>query len=351
MKKSAKIYSWIILSIFVQIVILFYFNNFYFKNGIDITSTNIDVVDTPKEDKSITIPQGATDIKVSYDGTFVSYYLNDNIVVYDAVNKKQLKTLSAPQNKEFTFYKWLPDKNMVIYAVCPKDNMSGELKIFTYDFDIQEDPLRDYTGITTLPRGSRIESVELSPQTNVVYIKIKTSSTKASVFKFDVMNNQSYVMTTDISTVIKQANYVEKIVYQDSKGKVFIREGGTGKTKQLSLKNKAALLSIDLEDKVYVGELSNNGLVEKVYYGGIGTEFKNWDSISLKKPVKPEDIFVTGNGAVYEVDEASNTMYAITNSKDIKYKGKLITVLNDYIVSLDGDKLKLEAFDTDSIKN
>lgn len=351
MRRSAKIYSWIILSILVQIVILFYFNNFYFKDGIDITSTNIDVVDTPKEDKSITIPQGATDIKVSNDGTFVSYYLNNNIVVYDAANKKEAKTLYAPNSKEFTFYKWLPDKNMIIYAVGPKSGMSGEIKISTYDFDIQQDPLRDYPGMTNLPKGSRIESVELSPQTNVVYFKVKTSSSKASLYKLDVMNNLSFAMSIDVNTIIKEANYVEKIVYQDSKGKVFIREGGTGKTKQLSLKNKAAVLSIDLEDKVYVGELGDNDLVEKVYYGGIGTEFKSWDSISLKKPVKPEDIFVTSNGVVYEVDEASNTMYAITNSKDVKYKGKLITVLNDYIVSLDGDKLKLEAFDTDSIKN
>jgi hypothetical protein len=343
MKRSARIYSWIIISIILQIAIFVYFNNYFFGSKSDITATSIDVTDKPQNNKSISLAQGATDIKVSYDGSYVSYYLNNNLVVYDVTAKKEVKTISA-DNKEFTFYKWLPDRNMVMYAVCPPNGQKGEIRISTYDFDIESDQLRDYPGLTTLPRGSRIESVELSPQTNVVYFKVKTSNANASIYKFNVMNNLSYVMSTSSKTLIKETAYVEKLVYQDARNRIYIRDGANGTVNQLPIKSEAALLSIDSEDNIYVGKLDKSGMITDIYYGAVGNSFSSWTSVSLKKAVRAEDVFIKQSGAIFEVDENTKTMYAISSgNQNIKYTGKLIDILEDYIVTTDGNNVLLKA--------
>ncbi|MDP4091795.1 MAG: hypothetical protein Q8920_00365 [Bacillota bacterium] len=341
MKKTARIYSWVILSIFLQVVILFYINDIFLVSKTTFKATSIDVVDDkPKENMDINIPDGATDLKVSFDGSYLAYFKNGNLELYDIKNKKEKKTISGDGNI-ISYYRWLPDRNMIIYAVAAPESQAGRVQIYTDEMDT--DVVRDFPEIRrNLTRGSKIVAIELSPLTNVIYCKIATSDTKAVIYKFDVNRNVDFVMSALQGTLIKETAYVDNLIYQDSRNKINVRSGANANTTVLPLKNKGALLEVDAHDMVYAGELDNNGDVTKVYYGNLTSDFKDWSTVNLEKPVKPEEIYVSQNGIIFEVDESSNTLYDITHSKNIAYKGKMVTVLDDYIVSVDSGKLILD---------
>ncbi|MCX7922175.1 MAG: hypothetical protein N3B21_09220 [Clostridia bacterium] len=345
MKRLLRIYKWIVISVLLQCMILVYVNYFYLERRNEVVATSFEIEEKPDTDAKVKIKQGAQGIKVSFDGAHILYLLEGNLEIVKTQDDKHLKTISG-RNGEISYYRWLPDRNMIIYSVKLKQASSGGVQIYTYDVDSGVE--RSYPEMKGLPTQSSVVDIELSPLTNIVYAKVKVSEEQARVYKFNIMNNLSYVMNVDINTVIKETSYSDNLIYQNTKNKAFIRDGNKSSSKSIPFKNRVALLDVDSEDRVYIGELNSDKKVYCIYYSKIDDKIgenpeNTWDKIKLDNAVSPESIAITRRGDVYTYSEDGNTIYNVRTGLESTYEGRLIQILDGYLVVLDGERLKFRA--------
>lgn len=338
-KIAGRIYKWMIISVVFQLIVVSFFNFIYIPGRGKISVPAIEEVTKPKVDVKFEIPKAALNIKVSFDGLYAGYIIDNKLEIFDVQKKKNIKTISAA-GEQLSYYRWLPDRNMIIYSLNSSTAKSGHVQINSYDIDSAEE--KKFPEITNLDKNSEVTDIELSPLTNIVYAFIKVGNSQARVYQFDIMNKIRAVIPFSQDTLIKETNYSDKLVYQDSKNKLFVRDGIRSVTWAFPYKNKMVLFDIDNEDKVFVGELNKENNITKIKFGKLTVEpDKAWNTITLKKPVLPNSIMVTRNGVIYEIVDSENAVYTIPDNRKLSYKGKFIEILDDYIVSLDNSELEL----------
>jgi hypothetical protein len=216
------------------------------------------------KNRSINLPKGARDIKVSYDGMYVAYRLSNDLIISMADSKKAVKVPDA-QEGELTFFRWLPDRDMLVYATKEPGGEKGQVCISTYD--INSNLARSYPIIIGLPEDSEIIDIELSPLTNVVYVMIRINDEKAKVYKFDIMDNLDYIMTTGVRTIIKTNMYSDNLIYQAEDGKIKVRNGSTGNTTEIPIEEANQLLAVDNKDYIYAAVCDDEGNITSFYKG------------------------------------------------------------------------------------
>ena len=191
MKRLARIYRWIIISILLQVIVLSYFNFVYFPGRGAIKTTMYEFGEDSIESKNIRILSDTEKICVSFNGVFTAYKKGNNLIITDNKRKKTIKSIS-PSGGEITYYRWLPDRDMLIYSMKSPEGKKGQVQISTYDIGPELE--RSYPEITGLPEDSTVVDIELSPYTNVVYTMIKTGTSSAKVYKYNIMDNLTLVM-------------------------------------------------------------------------------------------------------------------------------------------------------------
>lgn len=344
------IYRWVLISVIMQAAVLSYINFIYLPGRGAVKATMYQGEMEAIKNRSIKLPDGASEVKVSFDGLYAAYRLENEVLVADIDRKKTIKKLT-PSGGVFTYFRWLQDREMLIYSIKEPDGMSGKVRISTYD--IVPELERSYPDIKGLPKGSEVIDLELSPLTNIVYPMVKISETKAKIYKFDIMDNLKLIMTTGISTIIKETMYTDSLAYQPADGKIRMRSGKTGKITQMPVKEAKLLLATDDNDDIYLAATDENKKITALYSGKIGQKANEWKTVKLSQPLSAADIFITAEGTIYSADkqrrtiqliesaDADATNLCIESADAIAYKGELLTVLDNYVVSLDGNKLIL----------
>lgn len=339
-KVISRIYKWVIFSVIIQILLLLFLDKYYLVKGVEIKATSYEVKEVVKEEKGLEIKSGARDIKVSFDGMYVAYLLDGKIEVLEIKSKKEKDVLSSDSGK-VDYYEWLPDRNALIYSINSKVGGNNHIQVMTMDLDSGLD--NSYPKIKGLPEESQVMSIELSPLTNMVYAKIKVSSSQAKIYKFDIMNNSNFVMNINPDSYVKETKYTDNFLYEDlKKNRVRVWMGNSWYSRDISGKQKADLLGIDSEDNIYIGEIGENEKIQKVLCGNLEkVSLKSWTQIDLKEPVDAGDIIIAPGGKVFRLDKTEKAIVDIQTDKKIKFDGDYIEILNDYVVSLDEGILKL----------
>lgn len=339
MKSIARIYKWIIISVALQLIMLSYFNFIYLPGRSNIKATFFE--DGSKTDISVVLPNNASDIKVSFDGAFAGYIDGGNLEIIELRKGKKIKTI-APDTEELSYYRWLPDRNMVIYALCDSKGSSAEVNINTFELDLEME--RSYPPIKKLPAGSRVHDLELSPLTNIVYVKVNTSETKSRIYKFNIMDNLSFIDTMASDVEIKALNYSDSLTYAEG-SKLRIRNGISGALSTFSFESKIVLLAIDSKDNIYAGELNEEGKVVRIRFGKTEDfKDKNWEVVELERPLFSREISVTPDGSIYATSEA-NRIYDLRSDRQIAYSGEFLGMLNEAVISKNGNRLNIKNFD------
>lgn len=340
MKAIIRVYKWILLSVILQVLVLFFINNIYLNRGGEIKVTSLDTDGKAKKDINVKVPSGVEYVKVSFDTAFAAYIKSGSLEIFD-LQKKKVKETITPEGDGINYFRWLSDRNMLIYSESSAGDKSGSVKVTTHDVD--SGTKRSYPPITKLSKQCEVVDIQLSALTNIVYVKVKASETSASIYKYNIMDNLTHVMNTGVGTVIKETVYTDKLVYQDSKNKVFVNDGIKGRKWQIPYKNKIALIGIDSEDKVYVGDLNKENKVYNIHYGKVTTNsVKGWNRIDLKEPLSPENIIVSPDDFIFEIRAGENAVIDVQNGKRIEFKGKYMEVIKGYVVSLNGNELRLK---------
>jgi len=341
MKKNHKILNWILLSIICQVALLSYFNFYYLNRHGEATTTLIPAgQDKPKKVQTTDVPENATNIKVSYDNTFIAYMLDGNIEIRNVTDKKTVKTISAKSDK-ISYFRWLPDRNMVIYGVNAPDSENGRAQVITYNVD--SDVEHAYPKITGIPRKSTIQQIELSPLTNVVYAKVVTGNGTAKIYRYNVMSELSFVMNITDKTSIKGFMYDNKLAYRDDKNKLYIWDGLKSSSKQLAYNEKLDILGISgIDDEIYVSVLNTDGKVSDILRGTYDKPLSSWEKIDVKANVSPDNLYISPEGAIYELDKDKSTVYNLQTNDKVSFTGSFIEIFDNHIVTRDGNKVKIE---------
>lgn len=342
MKRSRKIFNWILLSVFFQVAVLAYFNFFYLNKRGDAVATLISNVggEKPKKTQTIDVPQDAKDIKVSYDSSYIAYMQGGKLEILDIKDKKTVKSISY-KSDQISYYRWLPDRNMVIYGVKAPDSEAGRVQVLTYNVD--SDVEHAYPKITDVPKKSSIDEIELSPLTNVVYAKISTGNGNAKIYRYNVMSELSFVMNIADKSTFKGFMYDNKLAYRDEKNRLFIWDGLKSSSKQLQFTGELDLLGLSgLNDDIYVSELDKDKKVKEILYGTYDKQISGWDKIELTTPSDPDNLFLSSEGDVYQLDAQKKTVYNLKTQDKLNYSGNYIEIFSNHIVTRDGNKVKIE---------
>ncbi|HOV27931.1 MAG TPA: hypothetical protein PK566_16430 [Pseudobacteroides sp.] len=329
MKLIKRVYKWIVFSIIMQILVLAYFNYDFLLEDHEIKATSYEISDgtIDKKRKSIEIQQGATQLRVSHDGYHAAWLLKGKIHVYDLTNKK-LKDTIEDESGDINYYRWLPDRNIIIYSISV--HQSGKVNVLTKDIDTGN--VHSYPTISGLAKNSEVKHIELSPLTNVVYVKIQTSSTKARIYKYDIMDNLSYIMLFGSSSKISEANLTDKLFYEDENGGIMQWDGKRKSKSRINISGKASLIGVDSNDNLYIGKRDASGKINKLLYKEQDKQSgSEWNEINLKTPCDENDIIVKMN-EVYLVNRSNEVVINLKDDTEIKYYGEFIEILDNYIV-------------------
>ncbi|MBU3180178.1 hypothetical protein [Clostridium psychrophilum] len=332
-KVFKKIIICIIISLIIQMSGLFYLNNYLLTSTTNVKSQK--VADSNISNKvsvsKASIPSNATTINVSYDASYISYYLNNELYVVNTITGKSVN-VSPSAGVRISFYKWLPDRNRMLIVETHERNLS-----LSY-YDVTQSQKSKVSDILMISSASIVKDIEASPLTNVIYIKVKNGYKYYSTYWVNIMKSRKKIVTqSKYIGKIQVVPHVDKMVYEDlESNKVYAT--GPDHVLNFSGSTKSCLIAIDSNDKVYVGDVDSSNKIDKIYYGTLGG---NWQSLSLKTPVSKDHLFVTASGKAYINDNIKRNVTELQTSKKTTYKGTLLQLYNNGIASLhDGNLVK-----------
>lgn len=334
-----RIVAWIVISLIFQFGILMFLDKFFFT-GFSGAYSNTDntksAVTVPVAPAEFEIPASARDIKVSYDGTHAAYINGGELVVVDVRKKKEVNRLSK-DGYGISFYKWLSDRNRAV--IIYKGSQLGGITFSIHSYDADSSKENEYEDISDMPENSEIADIQLSPLTNIIYFNIRINEKNTRLYRMNIMEHikRVYPKVTNIKRMF-ECNLKDLLLYEDSaRNIVYVQDGS--ESWSIPIRKKLALLGVDGEDRVYLGEMEN-GEIKAVYKGKLSLEPKYWEKIPLKDARKVDDFLLTPGGEVF-FKSGEGSITRLSDGSNIKYKGEFVEVLNNYIVSLYNDNIEL----------
>ena len=342
MKKAIVFYRWILIAVLFQFGVLFYLNNIFLNPNREV---NITKLDNDKQTRVNTgdfkVDDNAEQIKMSFNGRFCAYLIDGELHITNVETKSDKKVVSNNKDK-ITYFKWLPDRDMVIYSTNTHNGTKGKIQISTYEAD--SETMRDYPLIEGLSSSSSIQDIELSPYTNIVYAQIKTSEKKSKLVSFNIMSQYSSIMTFSSDTIIKECTYVNKLFYNSPGQTMYVYDGNTKVKNKVSVDQKATvLLDVDDEDTLYVGKLDSNNMVASILKQKVTDKklTQNWEEVKLVEGVAKENIIISKTGKIYINYKDENKIVNVENGLKASYRGEFIELLDGLLVSKDGNKVNV----------
>jgi hypothetical protein len=328
-KKFKNLIICIVVSLIIQISGLLYLNNIFLAS--DATVKSQEVVDSINKDSvsKVSVPSKATNINVSYDASYVSYYSDDRLYVVNTITGER-DVISSSNGVKVSFYKWLPDRNRMLIVETENRNLS-----LSY-YDVAKSQKSKVTDILMVSSTSKVKDIEAAPLINVIYLKVSNGAKFDSIYWVNVMNSRKKIITkTQNLGNIEVVPHKDKMLYEDlDNNKVY----ATGATDALSLfgSTKSCLLGIDNNDQVYIGDVDSSNSIDRIYFGELNS---SWQSITLNIPVSKANLFVTASGKIYTKDSSKGNVTELQTGKETAYKGIFLQLYNDGIVSLNNRNL------------
>lgn len=333
------------LAVIFQFCILFYINNIFLNSdgSVSITTSEGQVKEKPVTGV-FTVAAGVKEVKVSYNSRFGAYVDADGALHIVDIKAKKDKKIAGLEDDMITFFKWLPDRDMVIYSSDTKNGKNGIIQISTYEADYGT--VRDLPEIKAVSAQSKVKDIDLSPYTNVVYAQLKTSETRSRIYRINVMNQYSNVITLGSDAIIKESAYVNKLIYQNPGEPVYVYNDTNRSKSKINIDfENARILDIDANDTLYIADLGTDGKVTQIYQQKITENSFNddWVKTPLKEPVLPEDIVVSASGNVYYINRSENKIINVKNDLKASFRGEFLEVLSGTLVSINENKVNINS--------
>jgi len=341
MKWTKRIIIWIVVSLSLQGLVLFYVDHYFLATDSKVVTKKVEDDNTEKiKNIDITVPENAENILVSYDAKYLSYYEDDKLKI---VNCKDgvIKNIDVEEGTKISFCEWLPDRNRMLLVEKKSNDASSNLVLNYYDVGKGEKvKIKDLAWAN--PK-SEVEDIQLSTLTGVTYVKVSSKGERSSIYRIDRMGSMTKASTIpNFVSNIALVRHEDKLVYE---GLVYNKIYVTGSQEAITVKNidKLTLIGTDDNDNVYLGELKDK-LITNIYYGVASANTSEWKSIELQQPAEKSDIFVSEVGKVYQNDSLKGVVKEINSGTETSYEGKYLQLYTKGIVSLVNNKISFVLF-------
>ena len=333
MKLYKKIIAWAILSVILQIGGLFILDNFVFKHSSNFQSKKIDIEKNNTEDINATIPTGAVNVNISYNGKYLTYYENDTLYIEESKTgtKTEVKT---EDNGEILYYKWLSDRDRIIIAEKVIKDGNNVIQLITYS--PKDSSISYVTDICDYEDDMEVMKITESTFTSVYYVDIYKGGLKSIVYRVDINNDKSKVsLQASVLGNMQVIPHVDRLVYEDEINNKFYV---TSPNKQLSFNSNKnlTLLGIDRNDVIYIGEL-NGEKISSIIYGKVDEDTSSWQTITLDAVVNKDDLYFNNNSEILINDNLKGAVKNLTTGVEVEYEGKLIQIKEDFIATTDNN--------------
>ncbi|MBN1046032.1 dipeptidyl-peptidase IV [Clostridium botulinum] len=335
MKVIKRIISWGMLSLILQIAGLFILDSFVFKHSSDfkIKKVETDVADT--KNVNATIPNGAEDVKISYDGRYLTYNYNDKVYIEDTSTneKNEIKT---EDGGEIMYYKWLSDRDRIVIA--ENTNIDDEDKIKLVTYDPTNKVQSDVSEVCSYQSNMEVKKISVSVLTGVYYVDIDRGGMKNTVYRIDINHDLTKVsLKSDVLGNMEVIPRYDRLIYEDEINNTFY---ATSPSKKLSIKSdkELALLGIDAEGVIYIGEITADK-VSKIIYGTVDEDTSAWKNIDLTEVVNPKDIYFNSKSEILINDNLQGIVKNLTTGKEMSYDGKLVEIKEKFVATVVDGKL------------
>ena len=178
----------IIISLIIQISGLFYLNNNILTSNTTVKSQEVTDSSTKTTVLKSNLPSKASNINVSYDASYISYYLNDKLYVVNTITGKSVD-VSSSNGVKISFCKWLPDRNRMLIVETENRNLS-----LSY-YDVSQSQKSKVSDILMISSDSIVKDIEAAPLTNVIYIKVKNGYKDYSIYWVNIMKTRKKIAT------------------------------------------------------------------------------------------------------------------------------------------------------------
>lgn len=331
MKMFKKVIAWAILSIILQVAVLYALNNIVFKQTFEFNSTDFEIKKENTKDIKATIPTNAQNISVSYNGKYLIYKQDEKLYIEDSKTGKsnQIET----ENKGTVLYcEWLPERDVLVIAEKVEKDGKSKIQIITYDAKNMSETL--VKEMCTYQDNMKIKKISASIFTGVYYVDIDKGGAKDTVYRIDRNNDMEEVnLKTYILGNIQVIPHADRLIYADKiKGTFYV----TAPNKQLNFNSnkKLALLGIDRNDVVYMGEL-NGDKISSITYGKVDEDTSTWKKVALDSVVNMDDVYFSNKSEILINDNLKGSVKNLTSGKEVEYEGKLIQIKEDFIATTD----------------
>lgn len=341
MKKVKRVIIWILISIIVQCGGYFYVDKYYLATNTTVKVKKIEKkTSKEKPDAEVVIPDNAEHINASFDGKYVSYYDEDKLKI---VNTKtgDIKDVCFKDGVKLSYYKWISDRNRMLIGEKHNTENGYGFKLSYYDVD--KDTKEEVKDLTWGDEDSKIEDIQESTLTNIIYVKVSRGQGKSRLYCINIMKEMKRVPTkvTMIGN-IAVLNYDDKLVYESNTyNKLYVTN--TDESIAIEGVENPKLLGVDEDDNVYVGDLKDNKITS-IYFGKIDNKQVKWSAMPLKTPVCREDIYISKKGKVYINDNLKGLIKEIATNKETAYKGKFLQLYDQGVISISEGKLVKNKF-------
>lgn len=335
MKTFKRIFLWIMISLAVQFAGLYYANSLFLASNTSIETKKVVKNDEKKPDAEIKVPENAKHVGVSFDGRYLAYYDGDVLKVVNTKTGEE-KNVEFDDGIQVSYYKWLPDRNRMLIAEKETSKRSSNFKLAYYDVD--KDVKEEIKELDWAEKNAEVEDIQAAPLTNIIYVKVASSGKRSSIYWINIMKEMKKVTTR--SYVIGKIRVVpreDKLVYEDL---TYNRILVTGQDDPITITGveKPALITIDDNDNVYIGETQEDK-VTKIYYGNIKEDPSKFQVVDLRMTVGKDDIFVTPQGKIYINDNLRGVVKEFGSGKEYIYSGNFIQMYDGGAISISDGKL------------
>jgi hypothetical protein len=330
-KVSKKIIAWAILSIILQVGVLYVLNNFVFKLSSDFQSKKIEIQKDKTKDINATIPTDAEAINVSYDGKYLTYNENNNLYIQDTKTGTNTKVTTENEGN-ILYYKWLSDRDRLIIA--KKVEEDGEYKIKLVTYSPKDSSETTVSNICTYQKDMEVKKVSESTITGVYYIDIYKGGLKSTVYRIDINDTLTKIsLQTNVLGNMQVIPHEDRLIYEDKVNSKFF---ATSPNKQLTFNSNKnlTLLGIDRKDVIYMGEL-NGDKIASIVYGKVSEDTSTWKKVTLDSVVNSDDLYFSNESEILINDNLKGSVKNLTTGNEIEYEGKLIQIKEDFIATVD----------------
>jgi hypothetical protein len=239
----------------------------------------------------------------SFDKRFMATIMEDQVSIYEAGKKGEPQRISL-HGRKVSFFEWLPDRDLAIFATYGRDSKTGKFGVYIAQYNpIYPDRELD-TPIEDAPRDSKIVDVAYSTATNVVYMKLEVGTDKYRIYRTDANydTRRIHVQAENIGRLA--VFYDQDIFFYDNlrTGVVYMFKGSDSSWRSISPNGRFRLIGIDGQE-IFIAEMNKDDAVIAAYRGRLGVGFKKIATYNT-----PEDFTkITLNSMREASDKADST--------------------------------------------